>query len=272
MTRRALRVCHRLKRVIDVTTPSGTLIVIEAPGKVAQLARMIRAIGMDAQLWASGGHFRQHADSLWPLGIIADGSEPGRTFDENRFASLRRAAMGRRVLVATDADQEGDVIARDVRDAIQDIASGIERVRLHALDLEGVRAAFAQSTPFAPSASKAGDARRIVDRLIGHCFSRPGLPVGRVFTALLQSLRDNEPVIGHVTLRRVAGDGGPAFTACMPITPSTRALWENRARETLPVALPGAREREEQPEPWDYAQTLLRGALGRPALLGDGQC
>ena len=251
---------------------NATLIVIEAPGKVAQLVRMIRAIGLDAQLWASGGHFRQHAETLWPLGVIADGSEPGRVFDESRFASLRRAAVGRRVLVATDADQEGDVIARDVRDAIQDIAHGVERVRLHTLDLEGVRAAFARSTPIAPLASRAGDARRIVDRLIGHCFSRPGLPVGRVFTALLQSLQDNEPVIGHVTLTRAAGDGGSPFIARVPVTPSTRALWEERAHEALPVALPGTREQEEQRVPWDYAQTLLRGALSRPELGEKGQC
>ncbi|MEO7326575.1 MAG: toprim domain-containing protein [Dokdonella sp.] len=263
---------HPKPVIDDMTASSTTLIVIEAPGKVAQLARMIRAIGLDAQLWASGGHFRQHSESLWPLGIFADGSEPGRIFDELRFASLRHVAVGRRVLVATDADQEGDVIARDVRDATQDIASSVERVRLHTLDLEGVRAAFARPMPVAPSASRAGDARRIVDRLIGHCFSRPGLPVGRVFTALLQSLQDNEPVIGHVTLTRAAGDGGPVFTARIPITPSTRALWDDRAQEKLPVALPGAREQEGQRVPWDYAQTLLRGALSRPALFGDGKC
>ncbi len=245
------------------------MVVIEAPGKVAQLSRALRAVGVLADVWPTGGHFRQHAASLWPLGILSDGSEPGRLFDQVRFAELRRHAIGRRVIVATDADQEGDVIARDVRAAVVDVAASIERVRLNALDSGSVRTAFAAASRLQSAPAGPGDARRLVDRLIGHSFSRPGRPVGRVFSAMLKALREHDPVVGHVTLLLPATDGGAPFTASVPVTASTRALWEARAREPLPAVDAGAVVDEAQRKPWNFAQTILRGVLRRPLLRGE---
>ena len=248
------------------------LVIIEAPGKVRSLSAVLRGLGIAADVWPTRGHLCEHSGSLWPLGILPDGSEPGRVADELRVNVLRRMALRRTVLIATDADQEGDVIARDISDVVSDVAAQVKRIHLRALDRESVCAAFADLDRVSLDAATAGDARRIIDRLIGHSFSKSGLPVGRVFSALLRCLADSDPVIGHATLTLPAQDGGRPFVVHVPVRASARAVWEQRVTEPLPAAAVGRSQPEPPRRPWDFGRTVLRGALARPALRGDGGC
>lgn len=245
-------------------TGGDTLVVIEAPGKAEALRALLRQIGLRAEVFATRGHLCRHPETLFPLGITEHLRETTRRFDPVRLGDLQRMAEGRQVFVATDADAEGDVIARDVADAVGGRASAVSRVRLGALDLRSVRAAFEAATPPRARASRSGDARRILDRLIGHAFSGPDRPVGRVMAALLGFFRRQEPVIGHVTLLLPAADGGRPFQARVSITPSSRAVWERRLAESAQwrgVAVAGAAMHRTMP--LDHGRLLLT-AMGRP--------
>lgn len=240
------------------------LVVIEAPGKVRTIESALRGAGLAVDVMATGGHFCEHDASLWPLGIAADGSEPGRIRDPIRATMLQSRGLGRRVLIATDADQEGDVIARDIAEVVRGGASAVLRMRVSSLDRESIRAAFLSATPFEVAGALPGDARRIVDRWIGHTFSRPAQPVGRVSSALLRVLADADPVIGHVTLTLPCEDGGPPFVAQVPVTAATCDAWEARRAAALPAVPVAATETETRRRPWTYGELLLHGVLARP--------
>lgn len=233
------------------------LVVIEAPGKIRRLTALLRAAGMAADVWATRGHFCVNPPSLWPLALDARLQEVRREYDPQRLAALRGLAAGRRVLVATDPDQEGDVIARDVLTAVTDVAVDVRRVHLHALNVEGVRRAFRSLMPVDPMAARPGDARRVVDRLIGSTYSEPHRSVGRVFTAALGAAASKDLVIGYVTLLLPAADGGAPFVARVPVTPRTHALWQDRLRESSafgPTAVAG--RRRSRGRPWRHADVL----------------
>lgn len=242
------------------------LVVIEAPGKRDAVRRVALDYfgGRSVRVFATGGHFREHASSLWPLGIDDACHEPGRQYDVTRYLDLRRLATDADCYIATDADAEGHVIARDIADAIERVAATLHRVTLSSLDVFAARTAFDRAQPWTLALARravAGDARRIVDRTLGHVCSRPGVPVGRVFTALLREMSKSDPVIGHATLRMRAADGGRPFIARVPITANNEALWRDRAASVLPVAAVGATERECR-HPMNYEDVVLAG-LGR---------
>jgi len=249
-----------------MTSQRPVLVVIEAPGKRDGMRRIALDVfgSRPCRVWATGGHFREHAGTLWPLGIDEACAEPGRQYDVTRYLELRRLATDCDCYIATDMDAEGHVIARDVADAVQDVAASIRRVVLTSLDVYAGRAAFAQARPWSPEVARralAGDARRIVDRTLGHACSRAGVPVGRVFTALLREMAESDPVIGHVTLRIPAADGGRPFVARVPVTARNEAEWRARAATVLPPA----RVQTTEPEPCrplDFAAAVLT-SMGR---------
>jgi DNA topoisomerase I len=207
---------------------STPLIVIEAPGKRAVLRRLLEVCGIDAQVFATRGHLLRYPGGLWPLGVAEDFSEPGRV-PGAVAARLQAAASGSsEVVVATDPDAEGEVIARDVWRVVRETARVVTRLRLGSLTQAALAEAWPLRGPLSPESAREGDARRVVDRLIGHAFSQAGLPVGRVMTAALGAAVRDEPVIGHLTLVLPAADGGRPYRAVVPVTPSTEALWAAR--------------------------------------------
>jgi len=201
------------------------LVVIEAPGKTKRLASLLRDNHILVDVWATRGHFRTNPTSLWPIAIDTDLRETSRTFDAKRVAELQGLAAGRIVIIATDPDHEGEVIARDVFESVEHIAKCVRRVYLHSLDRSGVGLAFGVTRPVQCHTALPGDARRIMDRWIGSAMSGPWHPVGRVFSALLGGMAAKTPMAGWVTLTLPAADGGRPFVAQVPLTAQTRAFW-----------------------------------------------
>lgn len=250
------------------------LVVIEAPGKQVAIQAAFAALGMVVDVRATKGHLLSGPDSLFPLAIaINDDGEyedVRRVRDPNRVRELLAAADGRHVYVATDDDAEGHVIARDVAQVVASVASGVERILLRRLDPKGVEQALEQRGPVKAAHAVPGDARRMLDRWIGHTFTRPGKPVGRVQTALLRALSEQEPIVGHVVLALPSADGKP-WAARVPVTASTQALWQGRAQElaAAPPALAQKRPPDVRGRALNYVDALLHltgmATPGRPA-------
>ena len=91
------------------------LVIVEAAGKVDILKRELKGIGLFADVVATVGHIADNPKSLSPIALNEDLHELAYEFREDRshlLEKLRRAAAGAdRIFVATDDDQEGDVIA-----------------------------------------------------------------------------------------------------------------------------------------------------------------
>ena len=193
----------------------SNLFIIEAPGKARGLQELLEKIGVPSQVQATKGHLYAMPAKLHPLGVDTGFREFERRLIDPEIGERIRmaAAEAKNIYVATDADQEGDVIAWDVAELISDIHQEPYRVRLKGMDEESVRAALDETTLVNKRDAVAGRTRAIVDRMIGSVFSRDGIAVGRVSTALLGLVRDNPPITLKIRLTAPSKDGGRPWMA-----------------------------------------------------------
>ena len=184
------------------------LFVIEAPGKAKLLEGILRELRIDAKVQATRGHFMAMPGKLKPLGIDSRMREFMRV-PSNPEVFMRLRDMAREadnLFIATDADQEGDVIAWDVHEATRDIHPSPGRVRLKGMDHASIRAAIAAAGPVEKEAAVPGRARSILDRMIGGLFGSPQVPAGRVSTAILGLVASGRPSVMRVRLAAPSKD------------------------------------------------------------------
>ena len=184
------------------------LFVIEAPGKAKLLEGILRELRIDAKVQATRGHFMSMPGKLKPLGIDRRMREFMRV-PSNPEVFMRLRDMAREadnLLIATDADQEGDVIAWDVHEATRDIHPSPRRVKLKGMDHASIREAIAAAGPVEKAAAVPGRARGILDRMIGGVFGSPQVPAGRVSTAILGLVASGQPSVLRIRLAAPAKD------------------------------------------------------------------
>lgn len=189
--------------------------IIEAPGKARMLEGILARIGLDARVQATKGHLLQMPKELSPVGIDERFHEFKREpRDMDLYRRIRDMAKeADHIIIATDADSEGDVIAWDVAEAISDIHPTPQRVRLRGMDDESVQEAIELAGPVLKQDAIAGRTRAIVDRLIGSTFSRDGIGVGRVSTAVLGAVARDKPSVWRLKLSAPSKDGGRPWLA-----------------------------------------------------------
>lgn len=182
--------------------------VIEAPGKKKAFMHALQEadFGGDQLLATFGRLFDLPADELgFDVKML---SSPDISSDVNWVAKREGQVLKLvellmkldEVVIATDSDLEGELIADQVQGLCQ-LASNnraiphvIRRVLIHSITPESIRAAYESSTQVDPNKVRAAKARRILDRLLGyrlHSADDPWrLSVGRVVTPLIKSLQD----------------------------------------------------------------------------------
>ncbi|MDH0342150.1 toprim domain-containing protein [Chromobacterium haemolyticum] len=254
---------------------SRDLVIIEAPGKLRTLYGVFAQVGLHADICATIGHFLENPSDLKDLAIgYRDGQfiEPKRQpHRPDSFACLRdqlRRCAGR-ILIATDNDHEGHVIAQDVATLIRamQIKQPVYRMLFPGLDAESVRNALNHLQPIDPSKAVPGTARRITDRLIGGCLSdfEENLPVGRVQSALL-GLCVQGVAHSHINVKMPAADGGKPFLGQLPVFGATNPaqLIAELGVFELPPAPVAGREVVAMSSPLNYGDALveLNAALG----------
>lgn len=219
------------------------LIIIEAPGKIRAWERATRAIGVAATIVTTRGHMARFPDRLVPFGVRFEG---GRAVDEARTpspaivarieAALRDLPVSAEVLIATDDDPEGDVIALDVFRVLighdRSLIARLRRVRARSVTVSGISTAM-EAAERDPGISDLflravpGRARAISDRWIGSAFTElAGSGCGRVRAAMLgaallwtgqPSLVRAIPETGEITLTARSDPMGLPFTAHLPL-------------------------------------------------------
>ena len=240
------------------------LFIIEAPGKRRRLSDVLRRVGIrNLETVATIGHLCANPEGLRPLGVDAGFREthyrirPDREAVAAEIAS--RACQADRIFLATDDDQEGDVIARDVlRFAIpDDHRHKVFRLRLKALAQSEVAAALRAARRLDGALAAQGDARRIMDRLIGSLSCETGA-VGRVQGCLLLALTEQRPVVGVYTHTLPASGGGEDFVAREQIR-AGQPLPE--PIESPPVAVQSVAHAPMGGPPLNHDQILLEASL-----------
>lgn len=206
---------------------SRDLVIIESPGKLKTLHRVFGEIGFHSNVCATIGHFLENPSTLKDLAIETRDGEFIETkrlpFREDSYRYLCdqiRKCTGR-ILVATDNDQEGHVIAQDVATLAAGLAPSrpVMRMLVGGLDRESIVRALANLRPIEPAKSVPGTARRISDRIIGACMSdfERNKPVGRVQSALLGLCTDQGLAHTRLHVKMPCTDGGKPFVGEVPV-------------------------------------------------------
>lgn len=250
------------------------LVIIEAPGKRKLLSNLLFQVGLrDVDVQATVGHLAENPSGLKPLAIDACYREQAYALKPSRQDLARRlragAAQADVIWLATDDDQEGDVIARDVLRFCVDETdhSKVRRLRLRALEREEIRDAVASAQPFDAMAAAKGDARRVLDRLIGGLSSAKAA-VGRVQGSLLLMLNQHRPVIGVSTFTAPAGDGKGEWTARRLVRagdPVPAGAFHRLEAELLPGGPP--QEATQAARPMNHDQIVLTASLATGSTL-----
>lgn len=197
------------------------LFIIEAPGKIKALEAVLARLGFPSRIQATKGHLMTMPERLKPIGIDSRMREFMR-IPRDPVLALRirsEAENAKAIYIATDADQEGDVIAWDVAELIKDIHQTPLRVKMKGMDDQSVREAIEASAPVRKEDAIAGRTRAIVDRMIGANFSRGDVSVGRISTALLGLVHRDSPTVHRLRLVAPSREGGRPWVAETDIKP-----------------------------------------------------
>ncbi|MCS7069391.1 MAG: type I DNA topoisomerase [Meiothermus sp.] len=182
--------------------PDSTLIVVESPAKAKSIQKML---GAGYEVRASKGHVADLPERDLGVNVEADFAPQYEVKKDKQpvVEELKRAARGKRVLIATDPDREGEAIGWHVARLLGLDPQNPLRVEFHEITPKVVRAAVQQPRPIDQSLVDAQQARRVLDRLVGYKlspvlsmeFRRRALSAGRVQSVALRLLVEREQAI-----------------------------------------------------------------------------
>ncbi|CAN0546064.1 unnamed protein product, partial [Laminaria digitata] len=242
------------------------VIFIEAHGKIRSWGSISRSLGMESDVVATSGHLYRYPESLYPLGIkITKGQaiDTSRTIRPEIDRRIRNALHNRKpggeILIATDDDPEGDVIALDIMRVIVDVDPTLIdqclRIRPSAITKDGVERSIRISRDRSGdiddlvSRAVSGRTRALTDRWMGATFSRMvGAGCGRVRAGLLGAalcwskspdMVRGLPETGEFTFQARSGTGGLPFVAHVSLNGSIPPALASVARRYAGKLIPG---------------------------------
>lgn len=243
-----------------------SLILIEAHGKIPTWKRISSAIGLEASIAATAGHLYRYPDQLYPLGIkitrgqAIDVSRKSRPDIEGRIQKHLRSVLPEdEIIIATDDDPEGDVIALDIVrtifDTDPDLIGNCLRIRPGAITREGVERSISDARNNGGgiddlvSRAVSGRTRALTDRWMGATFSRmSNAGCGRVRAGILGSalcwskspdIVRGLPETGEITLQSRSSSGGLPFTAQISLSGSLHPILTSVAQRYAGRLIPG---------------------------------
>jgi DNA topoisomerase-1 len=182
--------------------PDSTLIVVESPAKAKSIQKML---GVGYEVRASKGHVADLPERDLGVDLEADFAPQYEVKKDKQpvVDDLKKAARGKRVLIATDPDREGEAIGWHLARLLGLNLQNPLRVEFHEITPRVVRAAVQQPRTIDQSLVDAQQARRVLDRLVGYQlspvlsmeFRRRALSAGRVQSVALRLLVEREQEI-----------------------------------------------------------------------------
>jgi DNA topoisomerase I len=180
------------------------LVIVESPTKAKTIGKFL---GKEFRVESSYGHVRDLPKSK--LGIDVDANFAPQYIIprkiQKRVTELRKAAAkADQVILATDADREGEAIAWHLEQALE--LSGkkekTERIVFHEITKSAIEEALQHPRSMDFNLVNAQQARRVLDRLVGYKLSpflwkkiSRGLSAGRVQSVALRLIVDREEEI-----------------------------------------------------------------------------
>ncbi len=173
-----------------------TVIIVESPAKAKTIENVL---GKDYKVLASKGHIRDLPKKKFG---VSDDLEP--TFEiipgkEKVIEKLEKEVKGRRVLLASDMDREGEAIAWHVSEVLKIPKTGT-RITFSEITARAIKKAVENVRNIDENLVHSQFARRILDRIVGYSISPllwriyriNNLSAGRVQSATLKIVCERE--------------------------------------------------------------------------------
>jgi len=178
---------------------SRKLVIVESPTKARALEHIL---GSGFEVKASLGHVRDLPETGMGVSIEDDFAPHYIVLPEKKKVVKELKEAARRagdLYLATDPDREGETIAWHLTQVLDIPPDRALRVEFHEITPKAVKEAFHSPRSIDYRLVEAGQARRILDRLVGYKLSpllwhkvRGGLSAGRVQSAALKMIVDRE--------------------------------------------------------------------------------
>ncbi|MEM8557759.1 MAG: type I DNA topoisomerase [Bacteroidota bacterium] len=181
------------------------LVIVESPAK----AKTIQGyLGRGYRVRASLGHVRDLPRKDVSVDVEKTFKPKYETLSAKKktMKSLRdEARRADQILLATDPDREGEIIAYHLAESLKRVCKDVARVTFQEVTKPAVQAAVRAPRRLDGPLIEAQQARRVMDRLVGYTISpflwktargEQGLSAGRVQTAALRLLCEREMAIG----------------------------------------------------------------------------
>jgi len=174
----------------------STLIIVESPAKAKKIGQLL---GKDYIVKASVGH-------IYELAKIEEEFEPAYELIKGKSKVLKELKdtmkTVKNVILAGDADREGEAISWSVADALKLPVETCPRIVFHEITKNALEEAVKNPGVLSMDLVNAQKARAILDRLVGFEISpilwkqiAPSLSAGRVQTPLLHLIMEREKEI-----------------------------------------------------------------------------
>ena len=178
----------------------GIVIIVESPAKAKTIERIL---GKGYKVIASQGHVRDLPRKKFGVDLEDFNPEfvviPGK---EKIIENLKKAVKGKKVLLASDLDREGEAIAWHVSEVLDIPKEGV-RITFSAITPDTIRKAIENVRDIDMKLVSSQFARRILDRIVGYLISPllwrifriNTLSAGRVQSATLKIICEREKKI-----------------------------------------------------------------------------
>ncbi|HEX5394954.1 MAG TPA: type I DNA topoisomerase [Candidatus Saccharimonadales bacterium] len=174
------------------------LVIVESPAKARTLAQFL---GSEYDTISTFGHIRDLPKKQ--LGVdIKKNFEPQYQISpdkEDVVKSLKKAAKGKEIWLATDEDREGEAIAWHVCNVLGLNTAKTPRIVFHEITKPAITSAISNPRLVDTKLVDAQQARRVLDRLVGYELSpvlwkkvRAGLSAGRVQSVAVRLIVERE--------------------------------------------------------------------------------
>lgn len=184
-----------------MTKANKILIVLESPGKIKKVSHYL---GTDYVVRASFGHICDLSRINSNLGVdVANDFSIKYMVMPDKKEKLKTivdaASMSKDIIIATDGDREGEIIAQNLYDELYSLGIPIKRAVFNEITKKGILEGLKNIRDIDQNLVSAQQARRVLDRLVGFMVSPylintfgPNMSAGRVQSVAVRLVVDRE--------------------------------------------------------------------------------
>ena len=180
------------------------LIVIEAFGKIKQMEKITNELGYKCEVIATSGHIKGLNPRKMGIDMNTFEGEYVVLYGKNKIINnllKKRLTYKNNIIVATDMDNEGEMIGYNVAEALKIDPAKIHRLVFHSITKNDIKKGLENISKIDMNVVEAQKSRAMLDKIMGYTLSplviknNIGISSGRVQSVIVKLVYDKEKEI-----------------------------------------------------------------------------